>query len=98
MDALKIDVSRDIDGLKRLVNHEYTIKNTFDNCGKEIQRIIEEKKKSEDPERQEFTEARVDPLPPEVTSIDEIDDIIRKLQEIKQQLQFYKRIKIHWKL
>jgi hypothetical protein len=96
IENLLIDVSEDINGLKRLVNQEFSIQSTSNELKKNI---IEEGKKrkmlrlkEKSPDATKYSKSLK--FPAKIKNIGQIDTTIRDLQDIKTEASIYSEIEV----
>jgi len=101
LEALIINVSDDLQGLKKLISQEFVshcrlrdLKERIIKQGQQrlLRRIEEEKEKAKQGGKSKIT--RSVRLPSSVTSADQLDVLIRQLQDLKNELTLYNEIKI----
>lgn len=101
IEACTIEASQDLEGLKKLLNQEYVILKTVNELKKSIeskgkerqrQRLAEAQAKA----KQEGTKktTRTVNFPREISSIEQIEDLIRILQELKKELTPYTEVEV----
>ena len=95
-DELKIVINYDIIGLEKLLNNQYTISTRLKECEEQINKIAREKEEPKDEEKEEVKEVVIE-LVPEISYSSQIDELIAKLQKIKDDLKKYVKIRINWK-
>ena len=98
LSELQQEYSEDIDDLERLINHEYTIKTTFENIEIEIKKKINNIIEIPAERKDELKEIYCDSLPSQVSSESDFELLERTIGDIKNDLRTFKKIKINWKL
>ncbi|MCL6557619.1 MAG: BREX system P-loop protein BrxC [Firmicutes bacterium] len=105
LEALIIEASDDLQGLKQLISQEFVIHSRLRELKERIvrqghqrrlRRIEEEKEKAKQEGKTKIT--RSVRLPSIVTSADQLDALIRQLQELKNELALYKEIEVTIKI
>lgn len=105
LEELIIEVSDDLQGLKQLISQEFVIHSRLKELKERIvrqgsqrrrQRIEEAKEKAKQEGNGKIT--RSVKLPSSVSSADQLDALIRQLQELKNELSLYKDIKVTIKI
>jgi hypothetical protein len=93
-DRLQIKVSEDLDGIRKLLNHQFTISVELERIRAEIGGLT--KPRGNGRRRKSSTEISI-ALPEEFTSIEDVDAVVAELEEVRRQLSEYERVKIKWK-
>jgi hypothetical protein len=94
LEALKIEVSQDLSGLRDLVNQDYTIQKQILDLKSRIKKIgqqrLQEKVKEEQEEAKKTgkTITRKMTAKRQITMISDLDELIRELQEFRSELQY----------
>jgi hypothetical protein len=105
LDALSIEVSADLQGLKLLISQEFVINSRLRDLkelivrqGKQrqLERIEEEKERAKQDGKTKVE--RSIRLPSTVISADQLDELIRLFQELKKELAFFKEIEVTIKI
>jgi hypothetical protein len=105
LDALSIEASADLQGLKLLISQEFVInsrlrelKERIVRQGKQrrLERIEEEKERAKQDGKTKVE--RSIRLPSTVISADQLDELIRLFQELKKELAFFKEIEVTIKI
>ncbi len=95
-DKLRLNVSEDLDGIRRLLNHQYTISTELERIRDEVRKLG---KPTEPPPngggRKPATEVAIT-LPKEISSGQEIDTLITELEKLRLQLGEFEKITIKW--
>lgn len=101
LEGLQVEVPQDLQGLKQLINQEFVIHSRLSELKSRIiregqqrrrQRIEEEKEKAKKEGKTKLT--RAVKVPSAVTSADQLDDLIRRFQELKNELALYSDIEV----
>ena len=101
LEGLALEVTPELDGLKKLLARDYDINSTLEQLRHSIQRRGEELRRQQfEQEREKITES--DPgkltksilVPARMTSAADIDELIRQLQDIRRQLELYTEIEV----
>lgn len=101
LEALIIEASDDLEGLKKLISQEFVIHSRLRELKERIvrqghqrrvRRIEEEKEKAKQEGKTKITRSVM--LPSSVTSADQLNALIRQLQELKNELALYKEIEV----
>jgi hypothetical protein len=101
LEALSIDVTKDLAGLKQLLGQEYTIQSRVSNIRKRIEevgrerqlaRLKEEKEQAVREGRSRITRALN--FPTRVTNSSQLDVLIQQLQTLKTELALYNDIEV----
>ncbi len=102
LDALELEVTCDLDGIRRLLNHQFVIMTELSRIRDEIRRLVDDQREvpplppEPRPGRQPFTEVTV-ALPKEITSSEDIETVIGELELIRQKLGEFERVIVTWK-
>ncbi len=101
LDGLAIEAAPDLDGFKRLLAREYDIQTSLsqfkDSIKRQGQERCRQRLKEERDKSGEKGPARLKkeiPLPASLTSAAQLDQLIRQLQEIREQLALYGEIEV----
>jgi len=101
LEALALTVSQDLSGLKKLLARDYDISSTIDDLKRRIHRQREERRRQElNEEAATFTGqdagklSKSIPMPTRMTSVEELDRLILKLNELRAQLALYTEIEV----
>ncbi len=96
-DNLRITVSEDLDGIRKLLNHQYAISTELERVRAEIRDLT--KTKPSEPlngnARKPATEVAVQ-LPAEITSAAELDLLIGELEKVRGKLDEFERVVVKW--
>jgi hypothetical protein len=101
LDGLALDATEDLSGLKKLLARDYDINSTLEELKRSIQRQGQERQRHRlekgtggigEQKAGKLTQAITVPL--RLTSADDIDALIRQLQEIKSRLGGYAEIEV----
>lgn len=101
IDSLMVEPSLDLKGLKKLLNQEFVIHSQLQELKKKIaelgqqrrrRRIEEEQAKARQKGETKIT--RSVKLPSSVTSITQLDDLIRDLMNLKDEIKYYQNVEI----
>ncbi|KKM11538.1 ATPase [Clostridiales bacterium PH28_bin88] len=105
LEDLIISASANLQGLKQLISQEFVIHSRLrelkegivrQGYQRRLRRIEEEKEKAKQEGKTKIT--RSVRLPSTVTKADQLDDLIRQLQELKNELALYKEIEVSIKI
>jgi hypothetical protein len=94
LEALKIEVSQDLSGLRDLVNQDYTTQKLILDLKSRIKKIgqqrLQEKVKEEQEEAKKTGKkiTRMMTAKRQITMISDLDELIRELQEFRSELQY----------
>jgi len=94
LDRLEVSCSPDIQGLKELIGDQLYLSGELSSVESELKKRGAELQKGEIAETREYTFSY---LPKEITSFQDIDEIIKRLQELKSLLKRGVKLKINWK-
>ncbi len=92
---LKVETTLDLDGLKKLMGHQYMLTTQVERIKKMIREAAKPKPTPFEPLREEFAEVSIT-LPCELTSPAQLDDLIAEIETLKPKFQQYVRIKLRW--
>lgn len=96
-DRLQIKVSYDLDGIRKLLNHQFTITTELERIREEIRLLIKQQQPHpKSGERKPSTEVTI-ALPKEISSVEEVDALISELGKVRVQLNEYERITLKWR-
>ena len=93
LDKLRIKVSYDLDGIRKLLNHQFTISTELERIKAEIRELS--KPKEINGGRKPSTEMTI-ALPKEIASVEEVDAVISELENVRMQLNEYERVTVKW--
>jgi hypothetical protein len=94
LDGLFIQDKQGIDGIKEILNSTYGLNNTIRTVNEQIEEYIKEK-----PQPSPGKKAKVinlSGLPKHIESAADLDEIIKKLEELKKQLKDDETIELNW--
>lgn len=92
-DKLRIKVSHDLDGIRKLLNHQFTITTELERIRAEIRELT--KPKENGGAKKPSVEMNIS-LPKEITSTEEVDAAITELEKVRVQLGEFERVIIKW--
>ncbi len=95
-DKLRIKVTFDLDGIRKLLNHQFTITTELERIREEIRQVTREQPQPKPGERKPSTEVTV-AMPKEITSVEDLDLLMGELEKLKAKLAEYERVIIKWK-
>lgn len=93
LDKLKITVSEDLDGIRKLLNHQFTISTELERVKAEIRELT--KPKDNGGTKKPSMEMTIS-LPKEISSVEEVDAAIGELEKVRVQLTEYEKVTIKW--
>jgi hypothetical protein len=94
LDNLRIKVSENLDGIQRLVAHQYVISNELPLVRTEVTRLA---KANTEPPRNREPVGRVDiELPKEISLDEEVDLLITEIQRLKTKLRDFEKVIVSW--
>jgi hypothetical protein len=93
LDKLRITVTEDIDGIRKLLNHQFAISTELERIRTEIRALT--KPKENGVGRKPSTEVTIT-LPKEITSAEDLALLDAEIQKIKAALTDYERVTIKW--
>lgn len=93
LDKLKITVTEDLDGIRKLLNHQFTISTELERIKAEIRVLT--KPKENGGTKKPSVEMTIS-LPKEISSVEEVDDAIAELEKVRVQLNEYEKVTIKW--
>lgn len=94
-DHLTISATPDLAGLRKLLAHQYTLSNELKRLQNEIRECAKPKPVPADAIREESVEVILT-LPAELTSPEQLDQLIADIEKLKPKFQQYVRIKLRW--
>jgi hypothetical protein len=102
LDSLAIETTRDLSGLKQLLSRDYDIntrlselKDSIRQKGQERQRQRIEEERSKSGDKGPARLKKIIPVPVQITTAAQLDELIRQLQELKSQLALYAEIEVN---
>lgn len=103
LDAVELEVSKNIQGFRELLSRDYEINTLVEDLKKQIEQTATERRKLrlEEEREKSGTDTKLKksiPVRSRLTSAAQIDDLITKLQEIKNQISLYSEIEIDFTL
>lgn len=93
LDKLNITGTEDLDGIRKLLNHQFTISTELERIKAEIRELS--KPKEINGGRKPSTEMTI-ALPKEISSVEEVDAVISELEKVRVQLNEYERVTVKW--
>jgi hypothetical protein len=95
LDKLKVETTPDLDGLKKLMGHQYALTTQLERIKTRVREAAKAKPTPVEAMREEFAEVTIT-LPAELTSPDQLDQLIAEIEKLKPKFQQYVRIKLKW--
>jgi hypothetical protein len=101
LEALQIEASQDLQGLKKLINQEFSVRSRLSELKEKIiqigqkrrlQRLEEEKKKNETEGKTKIS--RTVKLPSAFNTVEQLKEIIQRLTELKNDFELYSEIEV----
>ncbi len=98
LDALTVDATVDLNGIRKLLNDSYFFNSELERIEKEIKALSLSGDDGGEGgfEGEEFVDVTLD-VPKIITSADNLDELIRKLESLKAQLDEGLTLKITWR-
>ena len=99
LEALAIEVSLDLDGLRKLLTRDYDIGSTVEDLKRSIQRQGQERLRArleEEGKTGPSTLSRTVKVPAKARSAADLDSVIKTLNEIKAQMGFYAEVDVRF--
>lgn len=99
IESTTIEASKDLEVLKALLSKSYDINTSLSNIKSKVKheagdRVRQRIKKANSEEKSSRKFNRSIPISPKITTITEMDELIRQLQEIKAQMALYSEIEV----
>jgi hypothetical protein len=91
-DDLRIKVSENLEGIQRLISHQYVVSTDLPRIRNEIVQLA---KANPQQPRDPVGQAEI-ALPKEISSDEEADNLIAEIQKLKAKLREFERITIRW--
>jgi hypothetical protein len=103
LEALKIEAEESLDGLKRLITHEFNIHSTVQDLRKRIiamgkERAHENEKERREKAREENTFLKTVSIPTSIASLKELNDLLKMLEEIRASALKHEKVEIRFQL
>ena len=95
LDKLRITVTNDLAGLKKLLGHQYVLTSELEQIKAEIKECARPKPPPDNGKLEECYEVTLT-IPAELTSPDQADAIIAEIEKLKPMFQQYVKIRIKW--
>jgi hypothetical protein len=97
LDAITVKADGDLNGLKKLINDDYFVSSEISRIENEIKNLAAAREDDESGNGDnQLIEVSID-VPTIVASTDVLTDLIQRLEDLKNQLQEGKSIKINWR-
>jgi hypothetical protein len=99
-DQLRITVPEDLEGIRKLLNHQYAITTELDRIREEIRELAKRREPSPEPpqpggRRKPCVNVEIT-LPKEITSTEEIEALIAQVEKLRGQLAEFERVIVKW--
>lgn len=96
LDKLRISVTPDLAGLKKLLGHQYVLTSELEQIKAAIKECAKPKLQPDNGKLEECYEVTLT-IPAELTSPDQADALIAEIENLKPKFQQYVKIRITWK-
>jgi hypothetical protein len=96
LDRLRITVTPDLAGLKKLLGHQYVLTSELEHIKAAIKECAKPKSQPETGKLEESYDVTLT-MPAELTSLDQADALIAEIEKLKPKFQQYVKIRITWK-
>jgi hypothetical protein len=103
LEELKIEAEENLDGLKRLITHEFNIHSTVQDLRKRIiamgkERARENEKERRAKAREENTFLKTVSIPISIASLKELNDLLKTLEEVRANALKHEKVEIRFQL
>jgi hypothetical protein len=103
LEELKIEAEESLDGLKRLITHEFNIHSTVQDLRKRIIAMGKERARENEEERrakarEENIYLKTVSIPISIASLKELNDLLKAFEEVLAQALKYDKVEIRFKL
>jgi hypothetical protein len=95
LDKLRIIVTPDLAGLKKLLGHQYVLTSELEQIKAEVKECARPKPAPDNGKLEECYEATLT-IPVELTSPDQVDALIAEIEKLRPKFQQYVKIRIKW--
>lgn len=95
IDNLQLSNKQGIKGIQETLNTAYSVQNTFRAVEEQIAEYVKAKQEKT-PQGKKTTAAELSDLPKQITKVEELDEIIKKLEELKSLVNDETIIELNW--
>lgn len=95
LDSLAVTASPDLDGLRKLMGHQYTLATRLDRIRNGVRASAVAKLAPLDAVREEFAEVTI-LVPGELASPEQLDQLIAEFESLRPKFREYAKVKIRW--
>lgn len=96
LDSLELKNRQGIQGIKETLNTTYTVQETFRVVEEQIEEYVKQQQQEESPKGKKTKCIEMSNLPKQISSTEELDRIITKLEGLKSQLSDDVTIELNW--